>query len=586
MAKSKLHPVDQYIEDVIQGEVIANKWIRLACQRHLSDLQNGEDRGIYFDRDAGQDPIDFFEEFLVFYEGDFDGKPFILEPWQQFVVWSLFGWKNKQGFRRFRTAYIEIGKGNGKSPMAAGIGLYGLVADGEPGAEIYAAATMREQAGILFRDAKAFADGSPSLQKILTVGVANIDYVEKNSYFRPVSSEHRGLDGKRPHIALIDEIHEHPNAMVVDKMRAGTKGRRQAMIFEITNAGYDRLSVCYQHHEYSEKILQGIINNDSWFAFMAGLDICPKCEKEGKSVPTDGCPNCDQWHDKKVWIKANPNLGVSIHDQYLQEQVDEAKNMPAKQNIVKRLNFCIWTESVTRWLDADSWNACALDYNPYDLKGRLAYGGLDLSSVEDTTSLAYVFPPIEEGEPYKILIYFWVPEDNIRKRSERDRVPYDLWNDQGYLIATPGNAVDYDFVEKQILEDIEKYNIPEIAFDPWNATHLINNLEKQGFTTDEKNKSERQLIAIRQGIASLGSGTKELQKLVLSKKIAHPNNPVLNWQMSNVVVHADSNENYKPDKSKSTERIDGALSIVMALSRAVIHEQQMSVYEDRGVLMI
>lgn len=285
--KSKaVHPVTAYAKAVVAGDILANRWVRLACSRHVQDLKTARARGLWFDESAANHIVSFFSEFLLFYEGEWDGKPFIPQPWQVFILGSLFGWKvrdeSNAWVRRFRTAYIEAAKGCGKSPLAAGIGLYGLLFDDEPGAEIYSAAVTMDQAKILFRDAKAFVEGSDELKKLLTVGQHNIAYEAGNSFFRPVSSEHRSLDGKRPHIGLIDEIHEHQDAMVVDKIRAGTKGRRQALILEITNSGYDRHSVCYQHHEYTTKILDGLLENDSWFGYITGLDVCERCAAEGK----------------------------------------------------------------------------------------------------------------------------------------------------------------------------------------------------------------------------------------------------------------------------------------------------------------
>jgi phage terminase large subunit-like protein len=279
-----------------------------------------------------------FFDFLQLAEGEHAGKPFKLEPFQQFIVGSLFGWRGPDGYRRFRTAYIEIGKGNGKSPLAGGIGLYGMAADDEEGAEIYAAAVTRDQARILFTDAEKMVKASPFLTEIVTQNVNNLAVLSTNSYFRPVSSESRGLDGHRVHMALIDEIREHPNSLVVDKMRAGTKGRRQALILEITNSGYNRETVCWAHHEYSSKILEGLIENDSWFAYVCQLDPCDPCRAEGKDTPTEGCPDCDDWREEKTWIKANPCLDVSITRKYLREQVAEAIGMPTKQNIVRRLS--------------------------------------------------------------------------------------------------------------------------------------------------------------------------------------------------------------------------------------------------------
>jgi phage terminase large subunit-like protein len=573
-------PVERYALDVTEGRIVASKWVRLACKRHLEDLILGPSRGLLFDRKESERVISFFPRFLRFYEGAFDGKPFQLLPFQQFIVGNLFGWKTTDGFRRFRTAYVEAAKGNGKSPLAAGIGLYGLVADGEPGAEIYSAATTRDQAGILFRDAKAFTDGSSALLRHLTVDKGNIAYTAKNSYFRPVSSEHRALDGKRPHIALIDEIHEHPSAMVVDKMRAGTKGRTQALIFEITNAGYDRHSVCFQHHEYSEKILEGVIENDAWFGFMTGLDVCEACAADGKSIPTDGCPDCDSWKDEKVWLKANPGLDVIIPRKYLREQVAEATEMPSKENIVKRLNFCIWTESVTKWLSMEKWGACGTAVDAEALKGRTCYGGLDLSSVSDITAWVKVFPPERIGGKYSVLCRFFIPEGNMRERIRKDKVPYDVWTKQGFITTTPGDIIDYAFILAAIDQDTKDYDVAELAFDRWGSQKITTDLQELGFEVEGK----KSLIQFGQGFASMAAPTKELEKMVLAGEIAHGGNPVLAWMVSNTVVRVDPAGNMKVDKEKSTERVDGVVALVMAIARAMLQNTTISIYESRGVL--
>ena len=573
-------PVKRYALDATEWRIAACRYVRLACKRHLEDLILGPSRGLFFDHDAAKRAIGFFPMFLKFYEGEWDGKPFHLLPFQQFIIGNLFGWKTADGFRRFRTAYIEAAKGNGKSPLAAGIGLYGLVADGEPGAEVYSAATTRDQASILFRDAKAFVDGSPALLRRLTVDKGNIAYTAKNSFFRPVSSEHRALDGKRPHIALIDEIHEHPSAMVVDKMRAGTKGRTQALIFEITNAGYDRHSVCYMHHEYSEKILEGVIENDAWFSFMAGLDVCETCAADGKQIPTDGCQDCDSWKDEKVWPKANPGLDVIIPRKYLREQVAEASEMPSKENIVKRLNFCIWTESVTKWLSLEKWAACGDAVDAEALKGRTCYGGLDLSSVSDITAWVLVFPPEKIGGKYSVLCRFFVPEDNMRERAQKDKVPYPEWVRQGHITATPGGIIDYAYVLDTIRRDAENYNIAELAFDRWGSQKITTDLQDIGFELEGR----KSLVQFGQGFASMAAPTKELEKMVLAGELAHGGQPVMTWMVSNTVIRTDPAGNMKPDKEKSTERIDGVVALIMGLSRAMLKTDTTSIYETRGVL--
>jgi phage terminase large subunit-like protein len=444
--KPPVHPVTQYAIDLLGGTILAGRLVRLACERHVGDLEHGKERGIVFNERAATRALEFFG-FLNLAEGEHAGKPFRLESFEQFIVGSLFGWMGPDGYRRFRTAYVEIGKGNGKSPMAAGIGLFGLFADGEMGAEIYSAAVTRDQAKIAFSDAEKMVDASPALSRRVEKTVNNLAVLATNSFFRPVSSEARGLDGKRVHIALIDEIHEHPTAMVVDKMRAGTKGRRQALIFEITNSGYDRTSVCWAHHDYSAKVLEGIIEDDSWFAYICQLDPCEDCQSEGKTQSVDGCPTCDQWTDESVWIKANPCLDVSITRKYLREQVREATGMPSKQNIVKRLNFCTWTEQADRWIDMGIWDEGAHIVRPNELLERFCFGGLDLSTTTDISAFVLAFPPHDDGELWKILCRFWIPKDNVGKRVQRDRVPYDQWIREGFIEATEGNVVDYDVLK-------------------------------------------------------------------------------------------------------------------------------------------
>ncbi|MDY7038185.1 MAG: terminase TerL endonuclease subunit, partial [Thermodesulfobacteriota bacterium] len=455
------------------------------------------------------------------------------------------------------------------SPIAGGVGLYCLAFDDEPGAEVYAAAVTKEQANILFRDARLYAEASETLKEMLIIDKYNIAYPAENSFFRALSSEHRGLDGKRPHIALIDEIHEHPNDMVVRKMSAGMKGRRQGLQFEITNAGYDRHSICYQHHEYTEKILEGTLQDDAWFGLMTGLDVCKKCEADGKTVPQDGCPDCDDWRDESCWEKANPNLpylGTPFKD-YLKRQVEEAKAMPAQENIVKRLNFCIWSESITRWISTDRWNACGTQVDPIELKGRTCYGGLDLSTNTDLTAWVLVFLPEEPGGKYEVLCRFFLPEDNMRERVLKDKVPYDVWVRQGHITTTPGDLIDYAFILDQIEQDMSDYRIAELAFDRWGSQKVTTDLQDLGF---ELEGNEKTLIQFGQGFGSMSAPTKELEKMVIGEEIAHGGNPVLSWMISNVAIKEDPAGNQKPDKGKSTERIDGAVALIMAMGRAML----------------
>lgn len=565
MARKANHgtdPTSVYARAVVSGEIMTGRLARLACERHLNDLRDGTARGLRFDLEAAAHAIEFFS-FLRLIEGENADRVFKLEPFQEFIVGSLFGWKGEDGYRRFRTAYVEIGKGNGKSPLAAGIGLYGLSCDKEQGAEVYAAAVTRDQAKIVFTDAEKMAKASPFLSAILTFNVSNLALLSANSYLRPVSSEARALDGKRVHMALIDEIHEHPNAMVVDKMRAGTKARRQSLIFEITNSGYDRNSVCWNHHEYSSKILQGVLENDSWFAYVCQLDPCEKCAADGKDAPNEDCGDCDDWRNESTWIKANPGLDVILPRKYLREQVEEALGMPSKQNIVRRLNFCQWTEQAVRWIPMADWDACPSGERRLvtleSLRRRPCYCGLDLSSKIDLAAFVKVFAPDETDPCWVWLCRFFVPGDNVRERERRDRVPYSSWINQGFIEATEGNVVDYNVIEERIVEDSKSFSVQEIGFDPWNATQLATDLIGKGF----------KMVETRQGTATMNEPSKEFEAVIRAGKLDHRSNPVLRWNASNVAVHRDRNDNLIPDKERSSERIDGIVAGLIAMARAI-----------------
>lgn len=574
--------VTAYARAVLSGEIVAGRLVRLACQRHLRDLETGPARGLWFDVEAATEAIEFFEEFLCLAGGDFEGRPFLLQPWQAFIVGSLFGWKCEDGSRRFRVAYIEIGKGSGKSPLAAGIGLYMLIADGEARAEVYAAATKKDQAMILFRDAIAMVDQSPALAGRLVKSGApgrewNLAHLDSGSFFRPISSDD-GQSGPRPHCGLIDEVHEHKTPHVVDMMRAGTKGRTQALILEITNSGHDRDSVCWQHHEQSAQVLAGVLPSDSWFAYVCQLDVCEPCREAGKTAPVEGCDACDDWRDPAVWIKANPNLGVSIQPKYLRELVDEARGMPSRQLAVKRLNFCTWTETENKWIGLGLWDACAGAVDAEALRGRPCYGGLDLSSTTDLTSLVLLFPPLEADETIDVLAWFWCPEVGVRMRSEVDRVPYTLWVQQGLIEATPGDVIDYGFIRERARAVAQLYELQETGFDPHNALQLVNDLAGDGLT----------MAQVPQRFAVLSPATKELERLIRSRRIRHDGHPILRWNVSNAAARQDAQGNVMLVKPNRKARIDGAAAMVDAIDRMTRNagEHGPSVYEQRGLVRL
>jgi phage terminase large subunit-like protein len=580
--QSRCCPVEAYARNIAAGRIVAGKLVRLACDRHLRDLRDGPRRGLRWDPEAAKHIFDFSGFLRLPADGEIDGRPFILEPFQKFILGSIFGWKQSDGTRRFRTAYCEIGKGNGKTPAAAAVGLYGLIADDEAAAEIYSAATMREQAGILFRDAKRMVESSPALRSMLVIGLNNLLFPRTDSFFRAVSSEHRGLDGKRPHITLIDELHEHPTAMVVDKMRAGTKNRKAALIFEITNSGFDRETVCWQHHKYSADVLQGLTDNDSWFAYVCQLDPCAKCEAEGQTQPKEGCPDCDQWDDESVWLKANPGLDTILPRKYLREQVAEAKGMPSKEGIVRRLNFCVWTQAATHAIPMDAWDACRTDCSPEDLRGRECFVGLDIGATSDFTAVALLFPHDDEEEiqisesvavgaepvkkavfrrSYTAMPYFWLPADPVR-RDERTQLMIDNWRRAGLVKITPGSVVDYDVVFEDLVELSQRYQFQEIAFDRGFqgaaiGTRLINHF------------GERMIYTVPQGILSMNAPFREFLELIARRRLHHDGHAILRWMAGNTASEQRSGL-IKPSKDKSPEKIDGITAAVMAIARAML----------------
>jgi phage terminase large subunit-like protein len=556
--------VDQYISDVLDERIPACYWVKKACERHLRDLEQGEKRGLVFDPAAGQLVISFFS-LLKHSKGEWAGRPIVLEPWQQFVLWVLFGWKkwiDGQLVRRFNISYMEVARKNGKSTLAAGVGLYLMVADGEPGAEVYSAATKKDQARITHSEATRMVKSSPALKKRLTVFRDNIHIKDTASKFEPLGRDTDSMDGLNIHAAIIDELHAHKTRDMVDILETAQGARRQPLQFEITTAGFDRESICYQHHERTEKVLDGTIDEgeaDSWFGIIFTFD------------------KDDDWEKPEIWLKSNPNLGVSKKIEYMRDQAAKAKEMPSKLNSFLRLDMDVWTQSETKWIPLEHWMICGKAVDPVGLRGRTCYGGLDLSSTTDVSALVLVFPPQTEEDDYSVLCRFWIPEEAMHIRSHRDRVPYEAWVRQGHITATPGNVIDYDYILSQIDEDAQNYDLQEIAFDRWGATKIVQEIAEHGLTC----------VQFGQGFASMSPPMKELEKQILSHRLAHGNNPVLTWMADNLVAAMDPAGNIKPDKSKSIEKIDGMVALIMGLDRAIRNESNTgSVYDERGIITL
>ncbi|HSH84367.1 MAG TPA: terminase TerL endonuclease subunit [Guyparkeria sp.] len=560
-------PVTAYAQAVCDESIVAGPHVRDACARHLRDLKAAKKRGLIWDPAAVERVIDFFREVLILNGGEWEGVAYELLDWQAFIVGSLFGWKTADGYRRFRVAYIETGKGSGKSPLAAGIGIYGLTADQEPRAEVYAAATKKDQAMILFRDAVAMVDQSPELlMRIQKSGgegnVYNLFYPDTGSFFRPISADD-GQSGPRPHIALLDEIHEHRTPRVVEMLRAGTKGRRQALILMITNSGTDKRTVCWDYHDYGAKVCAGTIEDDSTFAYICALD-------EGD----------DPFQDEECWAKANPSLGITIPKRYLQEQVTQARGMPSKESVVRRLNFCQWVEAEQPWISSDAWFAAEEGFGLDDLAGRRCYGGLDLSSTQDLTSLSLLFEPVADDPYWWMINWFWLPGDGLHEKADQDRVPYIAWRDAGHLEALPGRAINKLAVLRQIAEVASRVDLQAIAYDRWRIEDLKMLVDQEGLSLPE-------LVPYGQGYKDMAPAVDEFERMLLNELLCHDGNPVLTWNAANAVVMSDPAGNRKVAKDRATGRVDGIVAALMATGLAISRfENTESVYEGRGILTL
>ena len=542
----------QYIDGVLSGEIVVGELVRLAVERHVRDLQNQRKGGIYFDPE-GADRVFRFFSFLRHSLAEWAGQQFVLSPWQSFIVLVLFGWKRANGFRRFVIAYLQVARKNGKTTFLAGIGLYLAFADGEPGAEVYVAATKRDQAKKTHDEAVRMRAQSPELAKRIKSYRDNLHIDATAQKFVPIGSDADTTDGLNSHANLIDELHAHKTRRLWDVLVSGTGARRQALTCAITTAGFDLQSICWEQRDYAEKILRQIIDDDSYFAFVA--------------EPDKG----DDWRDESTWIKGNPNLGVSVYLEKLREEFRRADVSPAGQNSFRRLKLDEWTEQENRWIDVNAWNA--LPAVERAVEGARCYAGLDLSSTTDLTAFVLAFPPDEHPE-WTILPYFWMPEDGLRERSRNDKVEYEAWVRDGWIKATPGDMVDYDFVREDIVNAAALYRIEEVAYDRWNSSQIVTQLTGDGLT----------MIPMGQGYASMSAPSKEFMRLILAKQINHQDNPVLRWMASNVMALQDPAGNIKPDKAKSRHRIDGIVAMIMAIDRAMRHGgKPESVYKKRGI---
>ena len=588
----------KWAQEVVAGKVIAGPHIRNACHRHLDDLRRGHERGLTYSVEKAERVLRFFETKLRLNGGQFEGKPFILHPSQAFKLSCLFGWLRADGTRRFRRAYIEEGKGNGKSPFAGGVGLYGMMADDEPGAEIYAVAAHRDQARILFNDAVSMVEQSPALDQRITKSggpgkVWNLAWLAKSSFFRPLSrSAGKSGSGLRPHIGLADEMHEHPTRDAVEMIERGFKFRRQPLLLMITNSGTDRNSICYEEHEHAVRVAAGTMTpgedfayvgepiDDSTFSFVCSLD-----------------PGDDPLNDPSCWAKANPLLGTILSHDYLSDVVKQAKAIPGKLNGILRLHFCVWTDAASAWMSRAVLEPCLADFDPADHYGRKVAIGIDLSQSRDITAKANVVETgsveveVEvDGErqivrkpTYDAWVEAWTPGDTIDERSTRDKTPYNVWAQQEHIFAPKGQSIRFDHVAQALADDDRHYEIAAVGYDRYAFRQFENECSqiglsiqfvehpqggtKKGKPTEAMTDAAKAKSVEPEGLWMPGS-VRELESAMMEGRIRLKRNPVLISAMMSAVTDEDRWGNYWLAKERAVNKIDAAVALCMAIGVA------------------
>ena len=539
--------VTKYAKEVVAGNIPANELVILACKRHLNDLKKSKTKVFpyKFDVDLANRYLDFFD-LLKHSKGELAGQPIHLELWQCFRIGSVFGWVHKEtGLRRFFEAYHQVPRKNGKSTEAAGVGVELLTIDGEQGAEVYSAATKKDQARIIFDEAKRMVNASSHIKRHINIYQTNMSMPMSNSKFEPLSSDANSLDGLNIHGGIIDELHAHKTRDVYDVLVTATGARKQPLIWIVTTAGFNTNGICYEKYEYSVKVLKGVIEDDRFFCYIAQAD------------------ENDDPFDENTWIKANPNIGVSCSLEDLRTKAKQAKEIPAALTnfMVKHLNM--WVNAETAWMNMQKYKECEeanSDFDISQLEGERCFCGVDLSATTDITSVNLEFP-LHDGR-YAWINHCFLPEDGILEKERRDKVPYTAWAREGYITLTPGPTIDYEWIQSYIMEMGKKYQIQEIDYDPWNSTQFANNLMNEGF----------ECVEIRQGFKTLSEPIKDVEKLILEKRLITFNNPVLRFAISNAVPSLDPAGNIKLDKSKASKRIDPIIAGVTSHVRAMLHE--------------
>lgn len=493
--------------------------------------------------------------------GDFYGKMLVLQPWQSEIIRDVYGTVNKRGYRKYRYAYLEIPKKNGKTTLIGALGLYHLTMD-PAGGEIYCCAGDKIQAGLTYNAITQMIEQEPELQEILNIvdSKKEITNTITGTKLIVLSSEVFTKHGLNPTVVIFDELHAQPNRELWDVMTFGAgDARNEPLWWVITTAGDDpdRKSIGWEQHEYARKVRDGELKDETWYVKIYG-------------APEEA----DIW-DEKLWFQVNPSLGITIDIEIVRQQAASAKNSPSVEKLFRWLRLNQWVSfKKTGWLPLSLWDSTNASWGLDELKGKKCYIGLDLSSTTDLTAAAVLFPPQPGFEKeWRCIFETWVPDENMKERVRRDKVPYDVWVTSKYLIATPGDAVDYDYVQARIEALAKLYKVKFLCVDKWNATMLTQNLAKKGIKS----------IAIEQTIAGLSPGMKEFERLIRDKQLTHEFNPLVRWTFGNVVVFTDGNGNMKPMKNKSMEKIDPIVALISAMNAAFRLENKKSGYEEHGI---
>lgn len=574
MERNYARGAEQYARSVVAGRTAACTFVRNACRRQLDDLDRWGKKPTkahpyWFDHKAANRACKFIE-LLPHTKGKWAAARELIElqRWQCFVVCVLFGWKRRDGKRRFRKAYIEVGRKNAKSTLAAAIGLYMLCADGEFGAEIYSGATTEKQAWEVFRPARLMALRTPALRDHFEIDVNAASLVIENagSRFEPLIGDPG--DGSMPSCAIVDEYHEHTTPRLYDTMETGMGSREQPLLIVITTAGGDLSSPCYSERRHVIQVLAGRIQDEEYFGLIYTID------------------EDDDWTSIEAVKKANPNFGVSVFEDFLVSKLEQAKRSAARQNAFKTKHLNLWIGAREAWMDMRAWGKCERSAPLEDLQGRPCYIALDLASKVDVAAKIYLFPPDgDDDRLWQVHRRFYLPEDRVTEAATGNAAHYDAWAKEGLIELTPGNVIDFDVIEEELREDASRFQAIEVPYDPWQATQLAVRLSGEGVPMVEmpatvKNFSEpmKALEAmVLQAVSRRPSRNKD--------RLAHPHCPVLDWMMSNVVATLDAKENIYPRKETEEAKIDGPVALIMALGRGLAGESS-SVYEERGILTL